>query len=301
LGDRTRRDIDEQVAKILRDLDDPEPPLQLTDVRALLELDLRYYSAADTSYLQEKAHQLRIGIRQVIARPTLLVDVVKKLSLKALIVPDRKRILLDKDEPSAKHRWNEAHEIGHNLIPWHKAYLHGDRQRTLKPACHFAIEAEANYAAGRLLFMQERFRDELLSAPVDLARVQALKGTYGNTLTTTLWRTVEHLLTPAIGMISVHPFTRVDNAQWISPCRYFIRSPTFVQRFSKLGELELFGKLAGYCNGHRRGPLGSAEVLLCDDVGQQHVFWFETFNNTHDTLTLGTYRYPRTSAVAASA
>ena len=34
-----------------------------------------------------------------------------------------------KDEPKLKHRWNEAHEVGHSIIPWHKAYLHGDRAR----------------------------------------------------------------------------------------------------------------------------------------------------------------------------
>ena len=40
LDERTALDIDGRVAKILKDLDDPEPPLRLEQVRELLRLDL---------------------------------------------------------------------------------------------------------------------------------------------------------------------------------------------------------------------------------------------------------------------
>jgi hypothetical protein len=42
LTDSEASDIDQQVAKVLRGLDNPEPPLRLEDVRELLELDLRF-------------------------------------------------------------------------------------------------------------------------------------------------------------------------------------------------------------------------------------------------------------------
>ena len=301
LKTRTQKDIDEQVAKILRDLGNPPPPLRLADVRALLKLDLRYYSSSDTGFLQEKIHQLRIGTRQIIARPTLLLDAVKKLSLKALLLPDQKRILIDTDEPPLKHRWNEAHEVGHGIIPWHKAYLHGDSQRTLKPVCHYAIEGEANYAAGRLLFLQDRFRAELLASPVDMDAIKTLKKTYGNTMTTTLWRAVEHLPVPAVGIVSVHPLVLGDNFSWLTPCRYFIRSAAFAQQFSNVTELDVFNSMRGYCSWKRRGPLGEGEVIFADANGDEHVFYFESFNNTHDTLTLGTYRKKKAGAVLVSA
>lgn len=38
-----RQKIDKRVDKILHDLDMPEPPLRLDDVRELLRLDLGYY------------------------------------------------------------------------------------------------------------------------------------------------------------------------------------------------------------------------------------------------------------------
>ena len=39
LSDKTARDIDERVERVLRGLGDPEPPLRLEDVRELLNLD----------------------------------------------------------------------------------------------------------------------------------------------------------------------------------------------------------------------------------------------------------------------
>jgi hypothetical protein len=233
---------------------------------------------------------MRVGFHQVVRRPLLLVEVVKKLSLKALWVPDRKRILVDADEPTLKHRWNEAHEIGHSIIPWHEAVLHGDNHRTLKLACHHAVEAEANYAAGRTLFLQDRFTRELLDSPLDMAAIKLLHKTFGNTLTSTLWRAVEHLDSPALAVVSVHPHYPPENFDWVSPCRYFIRSPAFVAQFSNITELAVFSVMQTYCTLKKRGPLGEAEVVVTDDIGQSHVFYFESFCNTHETLTLAVYR-----------
>lgn len=115
----TENAINERVDRILRDLDYPEPPLRLDQVRELLRLDLRHYSSEDVSWLQDRIHQVRVAGKQVLARPSLMLDVVRKLNLKALIIPDQKRILLDADLPIPKQRWSEAHEITHDLLPWH--------------------------------------------------------------------------------------------------------------------------------------------------------------------------------------
>jgi len=112
-------DIDQFVAKVLADLGHPEPPLKLTDVRELLRLDKGFYSSTNDSAIQEVVHQLRVAGQQVLARPTILKDVIGKLGLKALLLPDRRRILIEAETPDLKQRWSEAHEIGHDLIPWH--------------------------------------------------------------------------------------------------------------------------------------------------------------------------------------
>jgi hypothetical protein len=290
LKPRTRHDIDQQVAKLLDGIGNPEPPLRLSDVRDALSLDLQFYSSAQTGVLAETVHRLRVGVHQVIRRPFLLLDVVKKLNLKALWVPDRKRILIDADEPALKHRWNEAHEVGHSIIPWHEVMLHGDNLRTLKPCCHHAIEAEANYAAGRILFLQDRFTEQMTDSPLDLAAIHQLHKIFGNTITSTLWRAVEQVDTPALAVVSVHPHYPPDDFDASAPCRYFVRSAGFASQFSNITELAIFEFIRSYCNWKKAGPLGEAEAIITDDIGQSHVFFFESFCNRYETLTLAVYR-----------
>ena len=50
---KTVRDIDDQVAKILPRFGNPTDRIDLADVRALLELDLHYYSSQVDSVFRE--------------------------------------------------------------------------------------------------------------------------------------------------------------------------------------------------------------------------------------------------------
>lgn len=292
----TAKSIDAQVDRVLKDLGRPEPPLVLSDVRELLRLDLQYYSSQDVNWLQEKIHQLRVAGKQVLARPQLMLEVVKKLDLKALVIPDRKRILVDAEQPAPKQRWNETHEIIHDLLPWHAGAALGDKQRTLSLTCHAQIECEANYGAGRLLFLGKRFSDQLADAgSVDFNTVKKLKKAFGNSLTTTLWRVVENASGLAFGLIFIHPHSQPPPGE--NPVRYFIRSPQFAARFPAVSELALFAEMQTFCYG-TRGPIGSAEVLLRDARGEAHVFLFESFHNQHDTLALGSYQGQNAPAIA---
>lgn len=293
---KTVQDIDNRVERILRGLGNPEPPLRLEDVRELLNLDLAFYTANDPGIAQETISRIRVAAIQVYKRPTLLIEAIKKLDLKALYLPDRKRILLDGDLPLKKHRWNEAHEIGHSLIPWHEEMMLGDNNQTLSFECHEQVEAEANFAAGRLLFLQDRFVEEAQSLEPTISSIRQLQTAFGNTLTTTFYRFIETfgVEQPLVGLISSHPHItrRPFDFDANKPCRYFIQSPAFAVRFSKLSEIELFGAVSGYCGGQKGGSLGEAELILSDDNGDQHRFYFETFFNYYDALTLGVYCGP---------
>jgi hypothetical protein len=221
LDERTASDIDRRVAKVLKDMGQIDPPVELEVVRDLLTLDRAFYSSSDAGILQETVHKLRVGTRQIVMRPRLLWEVVQKLELRALFLPDRKRILIDADLPQPKQRWGEAHEIGHSLIPWHQDVMLGDKERTLSVVCHQQIEAEANYAAGRLLFLREAFAEQLLSTPLSFGSLRALSKEFRNTMTSTLWRAVESLPTPTFGMVSQHP--RYSDPKR-PDVRYFLRS-----------------------------------------------------------------------------
>lgn len=289
LSERTTIEIDTIVERLLADLGHPEPPLSLDIVRDRLALDRSYYSATDHSVLRETAHCLIVAGKQVIKRPMLLLEAVRKCELKALFLPDQKRILIDSTLPELKQRWAEGHEVAHDLIPWHRNLTHGDPLHSLSQNCHVKIEAEANFAAGRLLFLRDRYSKELLASPVTFERVKSLSAAFGNTITSGLWRCVETLETPTVGMVSAHPWAAAAGHP-SSPVRYFIRNHHFEKQFANITEGTLFRLLAGVVHRRGGGLIGAKEITLQDSAGDNHVFMFECFSNTHETLTLGQYR-----------
>lgn len=303
ISNKTALDIDRRVERVIKGLGNPEPPVSLEDIRHLLKIDRQFYTSKDTSAVREKISRIRVATVQIMERPTILIDAIRKFSLKALYLPDRKRILLDGDLPEKKHRWNEAHEIGHSLLPWHEDAMHGDNSYTLLPHCHEEVEAEANFAAGRMLFLRDRFTEEALSSEASIKNVKQLHGRFGNTLSTTLYRFVEVIGQdrPVVGMITCHPHKsrRPKDYNPENPTRHFIQSPSFARRFSKMPEKDLFEAVASYCGAQRGGELGANDLILTDDNGDQHRFYFETFFNTYDALTLGVYRKLEARMIAA--
>jgi hypothetical protein len=290
LREHTAQDIDGQVSKILHGLGHPEPPLNLNLVRELLKLDRQYYTSSNPGLLSDIANRLKIAGKQVLARPSLLSEAIRKWNLRALFLPDSRRILLDSDLPQAKQRWSEAHEIGHSIIPWHQETMMGDTKETLTPACHARIENEANYAAGQLLFLQKSFMKDARDVLPGINAIKALKERYGNTIVTTLWRYIEQSQEPLVGAISVHPYRLPYDFNLESPFHYYIRSRKFSEQFSEVRETDLFREIHQYCSDRRGGILGSAEIILQDNIGERHVFHFETFFNQYDALTLGVYK-----------
>ena len=122
-------------------------------------------------------------------------------------MPDRRRILLDGSLPEKKHRWSEAHEVLHSLIPWHDDVMHGDNRHTLLPECQEQVEAEANYGAGRLLFLRDRFDAQARDMPLSIASVTVTPQRFRQHDFKHLWRFVETVgvRRPVVGMITCHP------------------------------------------------------------------------------------------------
>jgi Zn-dependent peptidase ImmA (M78 family) len=291
VGKFEQEDLKKQVAKVLRGLGNPEPPLNLLQVRELLKLDVRYYSSTNDSFLQETISRMKIAGKQIIKRPSLLLDVVKKAKISALWIPDHKRILIDQDSPKLKHRWYEGHEIGHSLAEWHGLYLFGDDKNSLGQTCHEKLESEANFASGQLLFLQDRFVVEANDSQATLDTVKTLSKTFGNTIASTLWRFVEetHLDKLMVGVVSHHPHHPKEDFDAQVPIKYLIESVGFREQFGTINILKLFSEVKNYCSHATRGPLGSRMITLEDVNGESHLFRFESFYTGYDCLTLGVY------------
>lgn len=298
LDEHTARDIETRVSRIHRDLDYRGGKVELADVRSLLKLDLTYYAADDAGLLSDVIHKLKVGAKQVIARPTLLLEAIRKLDLKALFVPDRKQILIDSSLPTLKQRWSEGHEVLHSIIPWHADYTLGDTKATLTPSCHEQIEAEANFGTGRLLFPFQHFENQYRSGAASMHRIKEIAEYFGNTITSTLWRCVEMDEQFSFGVIGAHPRRPSEGKPIIE---HLIRSPAFAKAFSSFSEVQAGPLLLSYCGFQRAGPLGNGEIVVRDDSGDEHEFLAETFCNSHHALTLARHVRQRTTVIAVPA
>lgn len=283
---------------MLRGLGNPDPPLDLEAVRTLQKLDRQFYSSTDDSAVREFVSRVKVGGKLLIEKPSRILDLIKKFDLKALYVPDYQRILLDQAQPEAKWRWNEAHEIIHSVVPHHQVLMHGDDLYSLNPTCHEKLEDEANYGAGRLLFLQGRFEEFVRSSTLNFNLVRQAQKVFKNSITSSLWRLVEVLDVPAFGMVSVHPRRSGNSAE---PYRYFICSRRAIEQFSRITPADMFSRIRTYCSWTTKGPLGESEVAVQDDNGGEHEFIFESFYNGYEALTLARYSKARATIVTAPA
>src|SRR4051812_25860804 len=99
-----------------------------------------------------------------------------------------------------------------------------------------------------------------------------------------------------VALVTGHPRQASEDHDPCSPCKHFIPSLAFRQRFSCVTEIQMFEALQQYCR-RGRGPLGEAEVYLQDLNGDSNIFNFETFFNGHEALTLGYFHSRRTVTV----
>jgi IrrE N-terminal-like domain len=290
IGQYEARAIDQRIERILRDLGDPQPPLRLEPVFALLKLDLNYYRADDVGALAEFAHRIRMAGKQLAARPALALDALRKAKLSALWVPDGKRIFIDESVPKPKHRWIQGHEITHGITEWHQTFLFGDNTSTLDQECYEQLEAEANYGAGRLLFLRDRFSGEARDCQLNFESIKLLKDRYGNTVTSTFWRMVEDRdpSSAVFGLVSQHPhYPEIGEGRDGQPWRDFPRSPAFRTRFSRITPAQVFDLIGRHATNRKRGPVIAGTDVMADDNGIIHEVRLEGFCNTYSVMTLG--------------
>lgn len=294
IGDFERRDIHEHMARLLRDLGNPEPPLRLEQVRALQKLDLTYYSKADLSLLDEIAHRARMAGNDITTTAKRMVDVIKKYGLRGMLMSKEgdKRIFIDDEVAKLKQRFLIAHEITHDVLPWHRSLLLGDNESTLNPTFHQTMEAEANYGGRHLLFLGGRFRPEAMDCSFEWKTIDQLCKRYGNTLTTTLWQMVceRDPNTPVFGAVSRHPYhPDICEKAGNDNVAYFPRSRAFVAQFQGITTEIAYAAIRQHATTRKRGPVGEGESIFYDANGEPHVFRLFSFSNTYDLLTYGIY------------
>ena len=125
--------------------------------------------------------------------PPGIAAVIKKLRGKVLgllSIPER-RYHIDRTMPVERQRFTEAHEIGHDALPWHRGAYFGDDSSTLSPETRVELEVEANAFASELLFGAGKFNQEADQWAPALDVPLALAPTYQTSVHATLRGYVE--------------------------------------------------------------------------------------------------------------
>lgn len=100
-------------------------------------------------------------------------------------------IYLDRDQPLPRQRFHYGHELGHEVLPWHRDAYFGDDRFTLDPDTLDELESEATAFGVELVFGVDAFRDHAAGYRLGLGAPLELADTWQLSRTATIRRYVE--------------------------------------------------------------------------------------------------------------
>jgi len=215
---------------------------------------------------------------------------------------------LSQCEPRA--RLTEAHEIGHQIIPWHQAAFQLDDEERLLGNTHDQLETEAYLAGGHLIFQGQRFLRHALDYQVSISTPIALAPDYAASRHATIRYYVLHH-PDAVALLVAGRYQHRDGSVpiWTS-----VESASFAHKFGSLARLMNGRLVIAGCTGQPLGDIAgeamrTAEVAakdhaMCDLRGDRRDFVAEAFYNQHNLFVLvaekKAARFGRRIRVAAS-
>lgn len=223
----------------------------------------------------------------------------------------RERVaLVDLNQPEPRARLTEAHEIGHQIIPWHQAAFQLDDEERLLGLTHDQLEREAYLAGGHLIFQGEHFWRRALDYQVSIGTPVALAPEYAASLHATIRYYVLHHPDPVAVLVA----GRYLKSNGSVPVWESVDSPSFLARFGMLagrmagqlmiasGDGEPLGDIA--MKAMSGAEIAARDVIIPDIDGEQRPFIAEAFYNHHNLFVMITEkkaaRFGRRVRVAAS-
>lgn len=164
-------------------------------------------------------------------------DTFKEVMQKVRGIADlRERVIyIPGSENPSRAVFAKAHELGHQVIPWHNvdpAYL--DDDITLSPDIELEFEQEASFFASEILFQGKTFGKQVKDFAVSFDAVFKLADIYGVSRQATLWRYVEEQ-DEAIALAQYYPINVYDeHGKQVLNLWKTIPSPKFVQKYGKI-------------------------------------------------------------------
>jgi hypothetical protein len=216
-----------------------------------------------------------LGVRERVALPP------QARVLGALWFEER-ALFVERTQSRARRRFTEAHELGHLLCPWHRAVMRLDTAGELFGSLGVGIEAEANLAAGELIFQGARFTAEAADHEHSLRTPLALADAYG----ASGHAAAHHYVERHAELLALLVAGRWPDARGRLPVWRSVESPAFAAAFGRLAgrvrHVGASGPLAEALDAARRtsDPVPTAIAL------GGRTFPAEVLNNRHCHLIL---------------
>ncbi len=214
-----------------------------------------------------------LRVSKLVAADEIYLDVEEKRRLRSIfgdlvdtvltrlqgVIHFRSReVWTNPDHNEQRRRFVVCHEIGHNVLPWHRglfAYLDDNERLRADHAVQF--EREANQAAIELLAQGDRLRAEADDSQLTFAQIANLSVRYGISLQATARRVVEESRHEYALIIAY----RGSLTGKLMPHLYC--SPSFDERFRWLGKTVKhpeFHELLSDTNGVIDVPIGTMDL-----------------------------------------
>ena len=101
-------------------------------------------------------------------------------------------IYIPKTDNPLRNIFPKAHELGHQIIPWHNIDpTYTDNDGTLSPRIEIEFEKEANFFASEVIFQGKRFGNNARDYAASFEAIFKLSDLYGASKFSTIWRYVE--------------------------------------------------------------------------------------------------------------
>jgi Zn-dependent peptidase ImmA (M78 family) len=113
--------------------------------------------------------------------PPRILALAKKFSGRVLgaMAIKEKVLYVDESLATPRRRFTQAHEVGHQALPWHEDAYFVDNRTTLRDDTRDLLEQEANVFAAEVLFGLNRFTDEVDSYAPSLAAALSVATKFG--------------------------------------------------------------------------------------------------------------------------
>lgn len=195
---------------------------------------------------------------------------------------------MDRKQRASRARFTQAHETGHDIIPWHRRSYELDDETGLFRQTKELLDLEANLAAAHLIFQGHRFFDQALDFPLSIAAPFELASSYDASFHATIRYYAEHHPDP-VAVVIAGRFVAGDGSL---PIWTYVESSSFHHRFGRLGARFPQAKLLAPSHSdqflgdlaHRAltsSNVMSSDVNLRDLDGDDYQFMAEAFFNTH--------------------